>query len=45
MNTEDHLNLLITTVIIIIFMFLYIIIKKIGWLEEDIEQLKRDQRK
>lgn len=45
MNTEDHLNLLITTVIIIIFMFLYIIIKKLGWLEEDIEQLKRDQRK
>ncbi len=31
--------------IIIIFMFLYIIIKKLGWLEEDIEQLKRDQRK
>jgi hypothetical protein len=45
MNTADHLNLLITTVIIIIFMFLYIIIKKLGWLEEDIEQLKRDQRK
>ncbi len=45
MNTGDHLNLLITTVIIIIFMFLYIIIKKLGWLEEDIEQLKRDQRK
>jgi hypothetical protein len=45
MNTEDHLNLLITNVIIIIFMFLYIIIKKLGWLEEDIEQLKRDQRK
>jgi hypothetical protein len=32
-------------VILIIFMFLYIIIKKLGWLEEDIEQLKRDQRK
>ena len=45
MNTEDHLNLLITNVIIIIFMFLYIIIKKLGWIEEDIEQLKRDQRK
>ena len=30
---------------IIIFMFLHIIIKKLGWLEEDIEQLKRDQRK
>lgn len=36
---------LLFTVIIIIFMFLYIIIKKLGWLEEDIEQLKRDQRK
>jgi hypothetical protein len=32
-------------VILIIFMFLYIIIKKLGWIEEDIEQLKRDQRK
>ena len=43
--TTEVAHILITNVIIIIFMFLYIIIKKLGWLEEDIEQLKRDQRK
>ena len=43
--TTEVAHILITNVIIIIFMFLYIITKKLGWLEEDIEQLKRDQRK